>query len=178
MSVACNLSEGRFTRTSAHIRHGCQENATPAQWCDAPGRGLAPNNQSSPCRAQAKWVWARITSFGVPRCWGLQGFTQPLTRCRRHIQLFKKRLIRLWCYHDSGLIHNDFLGGNTSFLHLSPQNKKPAKVCIVERHGGYIVCESIEQRPGRQGVEVSIGHDTMDTCLAFVDGFGSAESVG
>ncbi len=23
-------------------RQGCQANATPAQWCDAPGRGLAP----------------------------------------------------------------------------------------------------------------------------------------
>ena len=36
------MSSRLVRTTGAQRRQGCQANATPAQWCDSPGRGLAP----------------------------------------------------------------------------------------------------------------------------------------
>jgi hypothetical protein len=41
------LSGISVNRTETQRRHGCQANATPAQWCDAPGRRLVPISSKS-----------------------------------------------------------------------------------------------------------------------------------
>lgn len=41
------LSGISVNRTETQRPHGCQANATPAQWCDAPGRRLVPISSKS-----------------------------------------------------------------------------------------------------------------------------------